>query len=46
MISVVDVINSTYIAPKEIDDNESEKRIIRAIRDRINDILHTIVSYE
>jgi hypothetical protein len=43
MISVVDVFNSTYIAPKEVDEDESERRISRAIRDRINDILHTIV---
>ena len=43
MISVVDAINSTYIAPKEVDEDESERRISRAIRDRINDILHTIV---
>src|ERR671913_2097245 len=43
MISVVDVINSTYIAPKEVDEDESERRISRAIRDRINDVLHTVV---
>src|SRR5215212_12154886 len=34
MITVHDVINSTYIAPKEADENESERRIGRAIRDR------------
>jgi hypothetical protein len=43
MISVVDVINSTYIVPKEIDEDDSERRISRAIRDRINDISHTVV---
>jgi hypothetical protein len=43
MISVVDVINSTYIVPNEVDNNESERRISRAIRDRINDISHTVV---
>jgi hypothetical protein len=42
MISV-DVINSTYIVPKEIDEDDSERRISRAIRDRINDISHTVV---
>jgi hypothetical protein len=43
VISVVDVINSTYIAPKEVDEDESERRISRAIRDRINDVSHTVV---
>jgi hypothetical protein len=43
LISAVDEINSTYIVPKEVNENESERRISRAIRDRINDILHTIV---
>jgi hypothetical protein len=43
MISVVDVINSTYIVPIEADEDESERRISRAIRDRINDIAHTVV---
>src|SRR5688500_15434017 len=38
MITVQDVINSTYIVPKEVNENESERRISRAIRDRINDI--------
>jgi hypothetical protein len=42
MITVVDVINSTYIVPKEID-SETEGRIERAVRDKINDVLHTIV---
>ena len=44
MISVVDVINSTYIVPKEVDDDDSERRVGRAIRDRINDISHTVVA--
>jgi hypothetical protein len=44
MITVHDVINSTYIAPKAVDEDESERRISRAIRDRINDIAHTVVS--
>jgi hypothetical protein len=43
IITVHDVINSTYIAPKEVDENESERRIGRAIRDRVNDIFHTVV---
>ena len=43
MITVHDVINSTYIAPKEVNEDESERRISRAIRDRINDISHTVV---
>jgi hypothetical protein len=43
IITVHDVINSTYIAPKEADENESERRIGRAIRDRVNDIFHTVV---
>jgi hypothetical protein len=43
VIKVHDVVNSTYIAPKEVDDQESERRISRAVRDRINDISHTIV---
>jgi hypothetical protein len=44
MITVHDVINSSYIAPKAVDEDESERRISRAIRDRINDIAHTVVS--
>jgi hypothetical protein len=44
MITVHDVINSTYIAPKAVDEDESGRRISRAIRDRINDIAHTVVS--
>jgi hypothetical protein len=44
MISVVDVINSTYIVPTETDEDDSERRISRAIRDRINDISHTVVA--
>ena len=43
MISVVDVINSSYIVPKEVDEDDSERRISRATRDRIIDISHTIV---
>ena len=43
MISVVDVINSTYIVSTETDEDDSERRISRAIRDRINDISHTVV---
>ena len=43
MITVHDVINSTYTAPKEVDEDESERRISRAVRDRINDIFHTVV---
>jgi hypothetical protein len=44
MITVHDIINSTYIAPKDVNEDESERRIGRAIRDRINDISHTVVS--
>ncbi len=43
MISVVHVINSTYSAPKAIDEEDLERRISTAIRDRINDISHTVV---
>jgi hypothetical protein len=43
MISIVDVMNSTYIVPIETDEDDSERRISRAIRDRINDIAHTVV---
>jgi hypothetical protein len=43
MITVLDVINSTYIVPRDFDEDESERRIGRAIRDRINDVLHTVV---
>jgi len=43
MISVVDIINSTYIVPTETYEDDSERRISRAIRDRINDISHTVV---
>jgi hypothetical protein len=42
-LTVVDVINSTYVTPKEMDESESERRISRAIRDRINDVAHTVV---
>ena len=44
MITVLDVINSTYIVPRDLDEDESEGRIGRAIRDRINDVFHTVVS--
>src|SRR5215208_7830381 len=43
MITVHDVINSTYTAPKEVDEGDLERRISRAVRDRINDIFHTVV---
>jgi hypothetical protein len=43
-ITVLDVINSTYIVPRDLDEDESERRISRAIRDRINDVFHTVVS--
>jgi hypothetical protein len=42
-LTVHDGINSTYIVPKAVDEDESERRISRAIRDRINDIVHTVV---
>jgi hypothetical protein len=42
-ITVLDVINSTYVVPRDLDEDESERRISRAIRDRINDVLHTVV---
>jgi hypothetical protein len=44
LITVSDVINSTYSTPKDADEDESERRISRAVRDRINDVLHTIVA--
>ena len=43
MITVHDVINSTYTAPKEVDEGDLERRISRAVRDRVNDIFHTVV---
>jgi hypothetical protein len=43
-ITVRDLINSTYIVPRNLDEDESERRIGRAIRDRINDVFHTVVS--
>lgn len=43
-ITVRDVINSTYIVPRELDEDELGDRIGRAIRDRINDVFHTVVS--
>lgn len=45
MITVVDVNNSTYIVPRDLDENESERMVGRAIRDRINDISHTVVMW-
>jgi len=43
IITIHDVINSTYTASKEGDQDGSERRIARAIRDRINDLTHTLV---
>jgi hypothetical protein len=43
-ITARDVINSTYIVPRDLDEGESERRIGRAIRDRINDVFHTVVA--
>jgi hypothetical protein len=42
-ITVNDVINSTYIASKGDDQDEAETRIVRAIGDRIDDLLHTVI---
>jgi hypothetical protein len=42
-ITIRDVSNSTYIASKEADQDGSDRRIARAIRDRINDLTHTLV---
>ena len=42
-ITIRDVINSTYIASKDADQDGSDRRIARAIRDRINDLTHTLV---
>jgi hypothetical protein len=42
-ITVHDVLNSTYLASKGNDPDGSERRVIRAIRDRVNDLLHTVV---
>lgn len=42
-ISVVDLVNSTFTAPKTIDEEDSDRRIGRAIRDRVNDIAHTML---
>ena len=42
-ITVIDVINSTYTAPNDVDEDESERRIARGVRDRVNDVLHTVV---
>ena len=43
-ITARDVINSTYIVPRDLDEDDSERRIGRAIRDRINDVFHTVVA--
>ena len=43
-VTVIDAINSTYTAPKGLDGDESERRIARGLRDRVNDVLHTIVA--
>jgi hypothetical protein len=43
-VTVIDAINSTYAAPKGLDEDESERRIARGLRDRVNDVLHTIVA--
>jgi len=43
-VTVIDAINSTYAALKGLDEDESERRIARGLRDRVNDILHTIVA--
>ena len=42
-ITVHDVLNSTYLASKGNDPDGSERRVNRAIRDRVNDLLHTVV---
>jgi hypothetical protein len=44
LITVSDVINSTYTIPKQLEEDESERRISRAVRDRVNDVLHTVVA--
>ena len=43
-ITVIDAINSTYTAPKGSGEDESERRIARGIRDRVNDVLHTVIA--
>lgn len=43
MMTAVDIINSTYIVPRGIEEEDSESRIGRAVRDRVNDVIHTIV---
>ena len=42
-ITIHDVINSTFIAAKE--DEDASDRIIDAVGDRINDLLHTVVRF-
>jgi hypothetical protein len=42
-ITVNDVINSTYIVSKGDDQDRAERRIVRAIVDRIDDLLHTVI---
>ena len=44
IITVRDVINSTYTAPRDADEDESARRLGRAVRDRIVDIFHTVVA--
>jgi hypothetical protein len=43
-IRLVDIINSTYTAPADIDDEELDRFIRRSVGDRIDDVLHTVVS--
>jgi hypothetical protein len=43
MMTAVDIINSTYIVPRGIEEEDSESRMGRAVRDRVNDVIHTIV---
>jgi hypothetical protein len=43
-ITLVDIINSTYTAPADIDDDELDRFILRSVSDRIDDVLHTLVS--
>jgi hypothetical protein len=42
-IRFVDIINSTYVVSQEDDQAEVDRRVSRAVGDRINDIVHTIV---
>lgn len=43
-IRLSDIINSTYTAPDDINEEELDRFIIRSVGDRINDVLHTVVS--